>query len=100
MRTNNKLLPVLLAAALGLSFSATVMAADVTSSSEYHQALKAENADFKAALMACPSAAPGRACRKEARNNRDNAVDQIRAQHGIEPAYIDENGAWVNHEPK
>jgi hypothetical protein len=100
MKLINKMLPVVLAAALGLSFSATVMAADVTSSSDYHQAMKSENSDFKAALMACPSAAAGRACRRQARTNRDDAVDQIRVQHGLDPAYIDESGAWIAHEPK
>jgi hypothetical protein len=98
--TINKLLPALAAAALGLSLSATVMAADVTSKADYRQALKTEQSDFKAALMACASGASGRACRREARTNRDDAIDQIRVQHGLEPVYIDESGAYIAHEPK
>jgi hypothetical protein len=95
-----KLLPVLVAAALGLSLSATVMAAELTSRADYRQAMKTEQVDFKTALMACASGVPGRACRKEARINRDDAVDKIRAEHGLEPAYIDESGAYIAHEPQ
>jgi hypothetical protein len=76
------------------------MAADFTSKADYIQAMKTEQSDYKAALMACASGVPGRACRKEARTNRDDAVDQIRVQHGLEPVYIDESGAYIAHEPK
>jgi len=95
VRKNYKPLTILIAAALGIAFSASVMAADVSSKADYQAALKSAASDYKTALAACASGTAGHACRKDARATRDTAVDQARVKHGLDPVSLDENGAYI-----
>jgi hypothetical protein len=73
-----------LIAAASLAFAASAMA-DPTSRHEYKDALKAADADYKAAYAACPAgrSAERLACRKDAQANLDKARGDAREAHGM-----------------
>jgi hypothetical protein len=101
MNTNIKLATTLLAATIGITLAASVMAtevatgADRTSRADYHQAMNSANSGYKTAMQACPPAGSERKlCRKEARTNRDTAIADARARHGMSPDMADRSGAY------
>jgi hypothetical protein len=101
MNTNSRLLTTLLAAAIGLTLTASVMAtevatgADRTSRADYRQAMSSANSDYKTALQACPAGGSERSlCRKEAHTNRNTAIADARARHGMMHTSEDPSGAY------
>ena len=87
MRAHCKPLSLLIAAALGIAFATSAMAADAspTSKAEYHQALASAKANYKTAYAAC--AEPGRLkCRQAAHADWDKAKADAREAHGM-PRY-------------
>jgi hypothetical protein len=102
MKTSYKPLTILVAAAIGITFAASAMATEVatgsdrTSRADYRQAMKGASTDYASALQACPAAGSERsACRKDARANRDTAVADARAKHGLMAStHGDRNGAY------
>ena len=102
MRTNIKPLAILTAAAIGIAFAASVMATEVatgsdrTSRADYNQAMKGAKADYKTALQGCKAAGSDQsACRKEARSNRNIAIADARARHGMSADSNDAGGAYI-----
>lgn len=80
----------LIAALVGMTLTASVMAADMSkdsdrmSPSQYNETVKSTKAEYKSALKACGTimGAERTACRKEARANRNSAMSDARAKRG------------------
>jgi hypothetical protein len=92
MSTSYKTRLTLLAAVSGLTFAASVMAADnnsipqeKTSRAAYQTSVNGANLDYKTAAQGCPAAkSPERTeCRKQARATRDAALADARTKHGM-----------------
>lgn len=84
MRTRYDLL-IRLFAVLGMAFSASAIAATVTTKAEYKDALKHAQSDYKTAYAACPPSA-GReriACRRQAYADLQKAQGDAREAHGM-----------------
>jgi hypothetical protein len=83
--TTHCIRPIGLLTVLGIAFSASVMAADVTSKAVYKESLASAQTIYKKAYAACPTAAGHERleCRKLAHTNLDKAQGDAREAHGM-----------------
>jgi hypothetical protein len=70
---------------LGITFTASVMAADITSRTEYKQDLNTAESNYQSAYDACGSSSGSERieCRRQALANWDTAKADAREAHGL-----------------